>query len=182
MVPAKYFSDKKARDPSGLLKLMDMIDYGYVDKNRKAHTDINDDFDKKYVLQSPGELLQSKIGVCWDQVEFEREFFRTLGCQFETYAIIYYDDKDYPTHTFLVFETQDGWSWFEHSWGPHRGIHKYPTKQLLLKDVKTKFISSLSDFANDHENLCIYKYDKPKSGLGCLQFYKHCESGENIKI
>ena len=70
-----------------ILKIMDKlnsIEYGFKDKN--GNNLINSErwdkeFYKFYFLLSPEELLSSKCGVCWDQVELERKLFRILSVE-----------------------------------------------------------------------------------------------------
>ena len=168
-------------EPEILLKKMKDISYGWLDKDDVIHNDITPYFVQNYRLQSADEVWQSKTGVCWDQVEVQREFFLKENYNFKTMAIIYYDDKESPTHTFLIYQDKEEWHWFEHSWHDYRGIHKYTDKKALLIDVQTKFIKSIA-FKKDYKNLCFYEYSKPKSGIGCQEFYKHCEAGINVRI
>ena len=58
----------------------------------------------------------------------------------------------------------------------------YKTEEEALKDIKNIFIKYELDGSYINNNLSIYKYEKPKYGINCLQFYKHCEHGEHIII
>ena len=72
--------------------ILENIQYGYIYEGK----DISDDqyqFGTYYRLQSPDKLLDSKYGVCWDQVELERLWFEknnyNLFCDsFSMYACI----------------------------------------------------------------------------------------------
>jgi hypothetical protein len=143
---------------------------------------IDNTFSNKYRLQLPLQLLKSNHGVCWDQTEFERTFFEYKNIDNETYFIVYYNNADCPTHTFLMYKLNDGYYWFENSWDIYKGIHKYNTIQALLSDVKDKFIKSIADKNINYSNLYLYKYQKVTNQLSCIDFYKHCEQGENIII
>lgn len=165
-----------------LINIMDSIDYGYLDLNGKKHTIIDSEFSNLYRLQSPKQFMNSKIGVCWDQVEFERYYFKKCNIKHNTYFIVYYDDVKNPSHTFLTYENNDKYIWFENSWEKYKGVHEYETLCDLLKDVKNKFIINEIKGKIIDNNLCIYKYVKPKFKISCLGFYKHCEQGENIII
>lgn len=162
--------------------MKDNINYGYIDKDNSKYNLVDKHFARKYILQSPEQLLESKTGVCWDQVEFERTYFESKGYEYKTFFIVYYDNEDCPTHTFLVYNHDDGWVWFENSWEIHRGLHMYSDIESLLKDVREKFINSLNETEIDPMNLCIYDYSKPKYGIGCLEFYKHVEQGKNVIV
>ena len=163
-------------DENEVMKLMDAIDYGWLDKNGIKHTDDFNLFKDKYILQSPEEVIKNKIGVCWDQVELERHYFK--GNSIKTFFIVHYDNKKSPTHTFLVLKKQNNYYWFEHSWKRFRGIHKYHTLKELIEDIKNKFIHYELKDKYIKENLIIYEYTKPKYNISVQEFYKHCEGGD----
>ena len=163
-----------------IMDLMKNIKYGWVDKKNNKHSVVDETYSDNYVLQSPKEIIENKVGVCWDQVELERYYFQ--GWNTKTYFIVHYDNEKCPTHTFLTFEKNNKYYWFEHSWEKFRGIYEYtPLKDLLL-DVRNKFIKYELNNIYKKENLCIYDYKKPKYHLSVLEFYKHCESGINISL
>jgi len=33
-------------------------------------------FNKLYYLPTPKEIIKNKVGICWDQVELERYYFK----------------------------------------------------------------------------------------------------------
>lgn len=125
---------------------------------------------------------KNKIGVCWDQVELERYYFKGNDWNIKTYFIFHYDNDKCPTHTFLNFEKERKYYWFEHSWEKFKGIHEYNSLKDLLVDVIEKFIKYELNNNYYKNNLCIYNYKKPRPHLNVLEFYKHCESGINISL
>ena len=74
------------------------------------------DFPNFYYLLSPAELLETKCGVCWDQVELERKLFNDSRIDCDTYFIYIDDHANLPSHTFLTFQLDGKFYWFEHSW------------------------------------------------------------------
>ena len=89
---------------------LNSIEYGFKDKN--GNNLINSerwdkDFYKFYFLLSPEELLSSKCGVCWDQVELERKLFNDANIDCDTYFIYIDDNENLPSHTFLTFQLND---------------------------------------------------------------------------
>lgn len=163
---------------------MDEIEYGFRNDNNVNIFDFdkekwNKEFYKFYYLLSPEELLKRKCGVCWDQVELERMLFSKLNMKYKTYFICTYDDKNFPSHTFLIFELKNKYYWFEHSWHNYKGIHEYDSLKVLLKDVKDKFIKqdNLSK-----EKTRIYEYEKPKYHISCEEFYKYMETQKKIEV
>ena len=163
-----------------IMELMKDIEYGWIDKHNNKHNIVNDEYANNYILQSPNEVIKNKIGVCWDQVELERYYFK--GYQnIKTYFIVHYDNDKYPTHTFLTIQKDNKYYWFEHAWAKWKGIHEYPSLEELLRDIKEKFI--LDELKNNYNknNLCLYEYKKPKSNITVEEYYKHCEQGKKIK-
>ncbi len=166
-----------------IMKQFEDIEYGWLDNSNKIHYNDNDSFAQNYVLQSPEDVIKNKAGICWDQVELERYLFEKENIEFNTYFITYYDNDKCPSHTFLIYKKDNNYYWFEHSWEIYRGIHEYKSELECIKDVREKFIMcELSKVKLDPMSLCIYRYKKPRYHIKCLDFYKHCESGDNIII
>lgn len=165
--------------------IMSEIKYGFLDKNNKniIETDIekwDNEFNEFYYLQSPQELLKTKCGVCWDQVELERYLFKQEKINIKTYFICTYDNDNLPSHTFLMYKEKDKYIWFENSWQEYRGIHKYENKKQLLLDIKNKFIKS-HNTSKDAPTI-IYEYKKPKYHITCQEMYDYCETQKIIKL
>ena len=173
-----------------ILEIMDElrnIEYGFKDKNG-ANLINSESWDKNfynfYYLLSPEELLHSKCGVCWDQVELERKLFNDANINCDTYFIYIDDNENLPSHTFLIFQLNDKYYWFEHSWYDMKGIHEYNNIKALLNDVKNKFIDSRKNEINSNLNYetFIYKYNKPKYHISCDEFYSYIKTQERINI
>ncbi len=165
-----------------IMNLMNDIKYGWVDSNNQNHFEIDETFSDTYKLQSPKELINSKLGVCWDQVELERHYFEKTNYPFSTYFIVYYDNDKCPTHTFLVYEDNNKYYWFEHAWSKYKGIHEYNSLNELLIDVRNNFIITELNNQYSEKNLVLRKYEIPKPGISVIDFYKHCEKGQIIVI
>ena len=162
-----------------IMDKMNQIEYGWVDKEGNPHIKL-EGFTEKYLLQKPEELIKSKLGVCWDQVELERYYFKEKGIDIKSYFIVYYDNKRFPCHTFISFEDNNKFYWFEHAWEKHKGIKEFNTLEELLKEVKEKFIELELKNEYDKDYLVIYNYSKPNKKLDTLEFYHHCEKGKKI--
>ncbi len=163
-----------------IMDLMKEIEYGWIDKNNNKHSIVDESYSDNYTLQSPNEVIKNKIGVCWDQVELERYYFKGNDWNVKTYFLVHYDSNKCPTHTFLTFEKNNKYYWFEHSWERFRGIHEYKSLKDLLFDIRNKFIKYELD--NDYvvENLVLHEYKKPKYHISVQEFYNHCDYGTYI--
>lgn len=157
------------------------IQYGWVDKNKEQHIKLEPTlFSEIYMLQNPEELLDSKIGVCWDQVELERYYFSKIDLKYNSYVIMYNDKKNIPNHTFIVYEDNNKFYWFEHAWDKYKGIHEFNDLKSLLIQVKNNFVSDELKGNYNINYLFIFNYNKPENNLDCTSFYKHMMSGKNI--
>lgn len=126
-----------------ILKLNDRLnDYEYmIPNNGNPITHIkNDDFIKYYVLLSPNEFEKYKGGVCWDYVAYEAMYFRAKypNIKFETYYQVIDNRNDNPTHTFLIFEFNKKWYWFESSWKPNCGVYGFDNKSDCIEYIMQK--------------------------------------------
>lgn len=164
-----------------ILEKINSIEYGWVDKDGVKHNRLDPAlFNKIYMLQTPKQLIKSKVGVCWDQVELQRFYFSKLNLLFHSYAILYNDNNNMPNHTFLVYEESSKFYWFEHAWDKYKGIHEFNDLKSLLIEVKNHFINDeLKNICNDNL-LYIFEYTRPNNHSGCTEFYNHFMNGENI--
>lgn len=169
------------RTEKEIMNFMEQINYGWIDNCSKKHSIVDETFSSKYRLQSPQEVIENKIGVCWDQVELERFLFQG-HLNIKTYFIVHYDNDKCPTHTFLTYQKEDKYYWFEHAWEKYKGIHEYSSLEILLQDVKEKFIHNELKNNYNKNNLCLYEYKKPTPYLTTQEYYKHCEQGKQVTI
>lgn len=160
-----------------VMNMMNEIEYGWIDRNNHKYDILDESFSANYILQSPQEVIKNKIGVCWDQVELERYYFKGNDWNIRTYFLVHYGESKCPTHTFLTFEKNKKIYWFEHSWERFRGIHEYKSLKELLFDIRDKFIKY--ELNNDYvlENLVLHEYRKPNYHISVQGFYNHCEHG-----
>lgn len=173
------------KTPEDILEYMkENIKYGFIDNNQNIYPDNDKDWDNSfsehYQLQISSNLLKTKYGVCWDQVELERYLLKKINIKSKSYFIVEYDGKQYPTHTFIVINDNNKYYWFEHSWEPHRGIYEFNSLNELLLDVNDKFKKMLINKKISTDDIIIYEYEEPTKSLNCLEFYQHCEQGKIV--
>lgn len=161
---------------------MSQIEYGWVDKDNNKRTEMAG-FSDNYRLQLPDELLKSKLGVCWDQVELERKLFSELGIKVTPFFIVYYDEPKCPTHTFILFEDNGKTIWYEHAWQSHAGWHEYESMTDAIRDIRKIFLAEEKLENINPSNLVIYmNYPAPDKKLSCVEFYHHCEDRSNPRF
>ncbi|MCX4249199.1 MAG: hypothetical protein OSJ65_05500 [Bacilli bacterium] len=170
--------------------MQNKFEYGWIDKDGNRHYGINDA--QSYSLQSPNELLKSHIGICWDMAELSRCFFENMtSLKYETYYLLYDDNKGCPSHAILVFYDKNKVYWFEPMFNDkncfYSGIHEYDNITKLLEDFKHTFIKSavtneLIPIDYNPSNIQIYKYTVPKKHINGYEMRNHINNSEFINI
>ena len=140
----------------------------------------------QYILQNSHEILSNYFGNCWDQVEFERDWFLKNGYIIETiFEMVQLDyDNQYPTHSFLIYKDKDdNWCWFENADASNRGIHRFNSYDELLNYQYKKYIDFLKTFnISDKElnKIIVTKYDKPKEHISAEEFLNHTANSTKV--
>lgn len=170
--------------------ISDCFDYGWMDKNNKFHKGVNDG--ETYCLQSPEELIKSKIGICWDMTELYRCWFGLMTqYKYETYYIFYDDNKGCFSHSILVFYKDNFVFWFEPLFNDndfnYSGIHQYSNIFELLKDVKKVFIENQVLRGNipknyDDSKIYLYKYNQPNFHINGYEMRNHIDNSYPIRL
>ena len=153
-----------------VMNLLSDIKYGYMNNAGNVCYSF-DTFDDDYVLQSYKDMLKTKTGVCFDQVELERHYL--YNRDITSYFICYYGEF-LQSHTFLVVEENNKYIWFEHAWEKYRGIYEYNSLDELLNDVKNKFMNEYNIL--DKDKILLKSYSKPKSGINLSEYFKWVEN------
>lgn len=155
------------------------IRLGYRDKDGNKFLNFGKDFKERFYLQNPKQLLESKIGTCFEQVELERDLITKLDVDLRTYFIYYPDEEFDLAHVFLIYKDKKKYYWLENSWVKYRGLHIYDTKQDLFNDVLKKFVETIPH--GDFKKVRLYLYEKPRFGINYVKFFSHCINGKSMK-
>jgi len=165
-----------------LFKIMSEFDYGWIDK--AGHKYINQiaksKFITDYYLQNPKDIDTTKIGICWDQVEYERRFFLKNNIPHKSIFIVYDDGVKYPNHTFLIFKSNQKYYWFENTYSNVKGILEYNSLKDCLNHVKKEFLQE-NKLQNIDMPIYFFEYEQPKYGIGAIDFITHCQKGIKAK-
>lgn len=159
------------------------IRYGWRSiTNDKLYTGNDDsgDFYNDYRLQSPTQLTKSKYGVCWDQVELERRWFTKQGIEHNVFYIEIQNQKNDPTHTFLVYSMNGVYWWFEHAWGDNMGIRKYDDLRSLIIDVVLKHQAENNDRTSPI--YVSWLKEAPIFGITCQQYMNYAHSQYQLDV
>ncbi len=166
-----------------VLEAMKGINYGWVDASGSQHVSLNGlDFSQNYRLQTPLEVWTSQLGVCWDQVELEREMLRGVP-EVHTYCLIYDGCPERPTHTFLTVMGSKC-EWLEHAWQDKRGRHIFPSRDELLLYVRDlaflPFLREEKHLEVDLGQLHLYEYQALPEHGSCEECMEHFSSSKRL--
>lgn len=107
---------------------------GIYDPDRNTTAD---DWDRYYQYQRPHDFNKSKVGTCWDYVGYESWYFSRnfQNVQYNTYCIIFRDGITDPSHTFLIFQLNGNYYYFESSFKKNAGIYVGQNENELIEHV-----------------------------------------------
>ncbi len=170
--------------PQVLLEYMiQNMQYGFVDENNQIYRPESEEFQNyvktKWHLSSPDRLLQVGYGTCFDMVELERDWFSKHGYHFKTMFIWFQlpYNNTYSMHTYLLYEENEKWNYFEVSDMSQRGIHTFDTFKDAIAYQKEKHIEQncQRNPVSEDELKCIhiYQYKEPKYQCSFNEFIDH---------
>jgi len=181
------------QNPRELLSYMiENVIYAFVGKNNKIYD--NPESDEWYdwysecKVQTGEEILKTNVGICWDQVELERLWFKNHNYTYKTLFVYFESDTEnsFPTHSFLLYKNKDKWYWFEHAFDVYEDIFEFDTFEDALRNVIDAFFHRALDTGaatNGDKNLIkCFEYDELTSSLSVDEYMNHVTSGKEISI
>lgn len=167
-----------------LLNFLNTFDYGIkTDKNVYLYDDANNHLDE-WKIKEVSDLINDKVGICYDLVEIERDWFTKHGYNFKTILLIFILDYEnpYPTHTLLAYEKNNKWYHFESADFYNRGIHEYNTFDELIESAKKRQIVDANLEKSEIKNsLQVFLYNKPSLNESFHEFLDNIiDKGESI--
>ncbi len=175
--------DKKfyeLKSPEELLEFMTKnIRYGFISNDGNVYDNPQSEewelnwYDKG-IVQNYVSILKTGIGTCWDQVELERKWFLNHNYRFKTYYLFFENDKPLPTHTFLVYEVNSKYYWFENAFESERGIHEFNNLENLLNIVKEKQFKYAMNYSeanlNDKDDMKCFEFNIPMENIDIKEY------------
>jgi hypothetical protein len=137
-----------------------------------------EDYDRVWRLGTANETLTSKIGICWDTVEVERDFLSKTGIKFKMF---YSEGPDYedPTHTWIEYQDSNGkWKWLERSWEKYQDNDLESDDWLDLAKEITNILVKENDKHHKYKTYLLTTYPKP--GVNSVEFMKSCRNQKKI--
>lgn len=112
-----------------------------------------------YYLQKPEDLLKSRHGICYDQVELERKWFLEHGYPVWTYYTTYYN------HAFLIYQDGSRYALYERSIKKYNGIYFFHSLEEALSYYKKIQLENTT-----LKDIPFYRYDKVPFGCSFYEF------------
>lgn len=166
-----------------LLKQMKSFNYGWIDKTGLKYINkiVMSKFLTDYYLQNPKDLDTTNIGICWDQVEYERRFFEKNKFNYQTFFMLYTKNNKNAIHTFLLFTENNKYYWFENTYKDNTGIFEFDTVDNCFKYIQNAFIKENKLENVDTNEIIFFEYEKPKYGIGANEFITYCTKTKPYK-
>ena len=145
---------------NNLYSELDSWEYGVVINGIRYGEDDLDQVDWNLYKTCPvSDLAKTKIGTCWDFVNYQHAELSTASIQDETYMFLLdceeYDRDDIITHTFTVAIVDEKKYWLEQALYAKRGIHEIDGYGNVVKELLAFYnVESLSS-----PSFALFKYD-----------------------
>lgn len=131
---------------TGIVNFCDWMDkhfqYGLVINGKwdPSRNTTDADWDKYLKVQSPAEIEQTKVGVCWDYVSYEAWYFKQNfpDIPFKTYYLQFFpknNSGDCPSHTILTFTIGTKHYYFENSFRKFAGVYEANSEEDIINYV-----------------------------------------------
>ena len=112
-------------------KRMRSMKYGFIVNNKI----VNSGYDKYRTIPLP--LIEKfNVGICWDFVNYQQDFFNRNGISSTAYFFIAKNDVNdgkIVTHTFNVLFIDGKTYWFEAAFKKHSGIYEIKSYNDVIK-------------------------------------------------
>lgn len=166
-------------------ELVDIIEFNKATNNMEyivpnggnIITEISeDDYYKFYKLLSPEEFEKYNGGVCWDYVLYEAKYFDKFFPDIP-YKTFYFCSERGNSHTFLIFELDGMYYWYESSWKSQVGIYGFRTERDAVDYVTNLLLNDLTRRENNgipmRGYIIEYNVDEIKVGVRCMAYMNH---------
>ena len=162
------------------------LTYGFIGRNGKKylHDDPKweEDWISQYYLQSPEELIKSKVGVCWDFSELARDWLKKQGFEVTSFIIVWKEGgpaENYPTHAFDVFVRDGKYCWSVMFFKEGADIETNDSLEGAKKTAKNYYMDMIKKYYNGTDEdvkqmllVEVPKENQPKHGSSPIEYVK----------
>ena len=126
----------KFNTPLEFNEYLNDFDYGLIYKGKVIEDPTPQDYDKKYSTEEYDEFFDNEVGICWDFVNAEKEYFyNNFDVDWVKTYYVELGNENLSTHTFLVYKESEFYYYFESSWKDYQGIYKFKSLDNLFNKV-----------------------------------------------
>ena len=166
--------------PRRILDNISDIKIGFSDRKGNLYHNIKQNFNEVFYLRKPEDILSSRIGLCFEQVELERFLLSKYDLKLRTYFLLYQESNLGSSHAFVIYKDNEKYYWLENAWLKYRGIHEYKTKEEAYLDIAYKFGKTIPNFKRD--KLKLYEFEKPRYGISYEKYKNNAFNGHVIRL
>lgn len=166
-----------------ILNKMKEISYGWIDKYNMLHRHSKRNFFlENYQFMSIEQILNSKVGTCFEQTSLVKYYLDQENIENYTYIIIYNDPDKIARHTVCIAHAEGKYYLMDSSWLVNAKQTVYANFEDILIDIIKHYpkIYKIDDF--DKNLIEIYEYDNPTPGMNYFEFSEHAKKGKIINI
>ena len=135
-------------------KELNSWDYGVL-INGKKYTKSSEIDWSQYKTIPIKDIEKHHVGICWDFVNYQHNWFRGAGIKDESYLFVMQlsdNPDDIVTHTFSIITFEGKKYWFESSWFGHQGVREIRSYKDVIDELISKY-----DKGNNH-SYSVFKY------------------------
>lgn len=162
----KSFED--INTPEELMDYMNKeIIYGWIDELGNKHFDDLKGIRKNYKIKSLSYIIELKLGTCLEQAKLQKFFFDNNHIKNKIYCFEYKENQNeqIKVHPITIYNKDNKWYHFEHSFYNYRGIHEFDNIDNLLESFSRKSFSNvkiidIKEIDNIPDNLSIDEFIK----------------------
>lgn len=155
--------DETIADILDLNKRLNSYKYSYKDYK---------DFAKEYRVASPEKFEKQQGGVCWDFAAYEAWWFKKNhpDISFTTWYVIFDNNNDCPTHTFLTFRYKGKLYYFESAFGKTMGVWQIKSEKDAINFVMDSMIGKTKLGKYPYYVIKYDATDKKLIGVGVMSY------------
>lgn len=151
-------------------KTLNKWKYGVLINGKKYLKSSDIDW-SKYKTIPIKDIEKYQVGVCWDFVNYQHDWFKKNNIKDESYFFVMQlsdDEDDIVTHTFSIIEFESNKYWFESSWFGHQHLMKVNS----YKDVISELIKRYDKNKENPYSVFKYNPDGMDKNLTNSEFFK----------
>ena len=165
-----------------IVKSINDIKYGYVDKDNNIHTNIKLSFFKdNYKFISIDDIKDKKIGTCYEQTKYINYLLDLENIDYRTFFIEIKNEK-VDNHTFTVVEDNNKYYLLDATWLLQEYVYECDSlDEAIIKELK-QFPKMFHLTGFDIKDVDIYEIDMIEKSLGYQELIEYFRSFDKYEL